>query len=202
MDSSVAVSVPGGRAVASGGGGGGGCAVEKKLRKRKELDAIVAKMNNHRSSREREGGSVVSDVHDAAAVLVDAGLNTESETSDGGGGFGLRSKLIQPSSSSAKPEMALPPILLSVCQIPTCRGVVAVVAAVVVFIAVVLSVSVVVQTKAQVSEMGLQLDKGPGGRGVLAHYEMFICEGKSELVNVHKAAKYQKSIPYLQASTK
>ena len=160
MESSVAVSVPGGRAVASGGGG---CAGEKKLRKRKELDAIVAKMNNHRSSREREGGSV-SDVHDAAAVLVDAGLNTESETSDGGGGFGLRSKLIQPSSSSAKsqPEMALPPILLSVCQIPTCRGVVAVVAAVAVFIAVVLSVSVVVQTKAQVSEMGLQLDKGPG----------------------------------------
>ena len=144
---SVAVSVPG-RAVASNGGG---CAVEKKLRKRKELDAIVAKMNHNRS---REGS--VSDNHDA--VLVDAELNTESETSDGGG-FGLRSKLIKPSGAN-KPEITLPPILLSVCRIPTCRGIVAVVAAVAVFIAVVLSVSVVVQIKAQVSEMGLQLDKG------------------------------------------
>lgn len=137
---SVTVSVPG-RAVASG------CA-EKKLRKRKELDAIVAKMNN-RGSRE----SVSDDT-----VLVAA--NTESETSDGGG-FGLRSKLIQPAAGdrAVKSEM-VPPILFSICQFPTCRGVVGVVAAVAVFIAVVLSVSVVVQTKAQVSEMGLQLDKG------------------------------------------
>ena len=149
---SVAVSVPG-RAVA---------ATEKKLRKRKELDAIVAKMNHNRSSRE---GSV-SDNHDAAAaVYVDAGLNTESETSDGGGGFGLRSKLIQPSSGGAK-TVTVPPILLSLCQFPTCRGLVAVVAAAAVFIAVVLSVSVVLQTKAQVSEMGLQLDKGLGAKSL------------------------------------
>ena len=150
MDS-VAVSVPG-RAVA---------ATEKKLRKRKELDAIVAKMNHNRSSRE---GSV-SDNHDAsAAVYVDAGLNTESETSDGGG-FGLRSKLIQPSSSGAK-TVTVPPILLSLCQFPTCRGFVAIVASAAVFIAVVLSVSVVLQTKAQVSEMGLQLDKGLGAKSL------------------------------------
>ena len=149
MDS-VAVSVLG-RAVA---------ATEKKLRKRKELDAIVAKMNHNRS---REGS--VSDNHDAAAaVYVDAGLNTESETSDGGG-FGLRSKLIQPSSSGAK-TVTVPPILLSLCQFPTCRGLVAVVAAAAVFIAVVLSVSVVLQTKAQVSEMGLQLDKGLGAKSL------------------------------------
>ena len=151
MDS-VAVSVPG-RAVA---------ATEKKLRKRKELDAIVAKMNHNRSSRE---GSV-SDNHDAssAAVYVDAGLNTESETSDGGG-FGLRSKLIQPSSSGAK-TVTVPPILISLCRFPTCRGLVAVVAAAALFIAVVLSVSVVLQTKAQVSEMGLQLDKGLGAKSL------------------------------------
>ena len=135
-----------GRAVASNGS----CIAEKKLRKRKELDAIVAKMNNHRS---RES---LSDSHDA--VLVDV-ANTESETSDGG--FGLRSKLIQDRAGAGgvKSEM-VPEILLSVCRFPTCRGVVSVVAAVAAFIAVVLSVSVVVQTKAQVSEMGLQLDKG------------------------------------------
>ena len=141
------VSVPG-RAVASNGS----CIAEKKLRKRKELDAIVAKMN-HRS---RES---LSDSHDHA-VLVDV-ANTESETSDGGGGFGLRSKLIQDRAGAGgvKSEI-VPEILLSVCRFPTCRGVVSVVAAVAAFIAVVLSVSVVVQTKAQVSEMGLQLDKG------------------------------------------
>ena len=148
---SVTVSVPG-RAVACGG-------AEKKLRKRKELDAIVAKMN---SGRGRE--SVSDD------AVLDA-IHTESETSDGGGGgFGLRSKLIQQPAAGdrgggggVKAE-----ILLSVCHFfPTCRGVVRVVAAVATFLAVVLSVSVVVQTKAQVSEIGLQLDKGQdsGGRG-------------------------------------
>ena len=143
---SVAVSVPG-RAVACG-------AAEKKLRKRKELDAIVAKMNGGR------GRESVSD-----DAVLDA-IHTESETSDGGGGgFGLRSKLIQQPPTAAAGDRVKAEILLSMCHLPTCRGVATVVAAVATFIAVVLSVSVVVQTKAQVSEIGLQLDKGQGGRG-------------------------------------
>jgi hypothetical protein len=151
MDS-VSVSVPVGVIGVKQVGGGNN--VEKKLRKRKELDAMVAKKRGGSAEATGSGGN--------SNVLVP---NTESETSDSG--FGLRSNLIHQSSSSAigggglmpQKTQSLDVGAFSLCFV-TCRGLWMSFVAAASFIVVLTVLGMHVQMKVQIAQFGSQLDKG------------------------------------------